>query len=456
MRSLAEADPVGRSDLLNGLIAEGEHDLACFAIEALREQPNESRDFPGQLNYQKVVHAHRLINTLSDQGLFEDANSVVGVLEAMDPNEARHAIIQLLENGYGGSDECYLRLDFEPEIRAAQLYGGQASPVVFRYMNALAAYGVNLLDQLSDHGRLFAEAMATVEEQRKKDYYLHGIGYLYASKGHIRHAVAIKELIQDPYWRSLTVINVARAAQDRGYSFAASSHLTEAYSLLQCIRDCSDACTGRSRSPEREVREIEINAANVLAKQDYLDEARALVGPVEPVFAYDQALVYTELYQRSGNQQFRLQALAALANNSVFDRESVAGEIIEAVAVADQKWNNVTPSLLADSEPVPLVAWELHGLYARKHRTEEHVNRDIAAMEDGLLEALGVNPLALLGEIALRKNLLRDHTLGVLAKLLAKTNAPTTALHLLSLIETPTERVRAMVAVGSRLAAETP
>lgn len=190
--------------------------------------------------------------------------------------------------------------------------------------------------------------------------------------------------------------------------------------------------------------------AHALAKQGQQTPARELVGPLEPAFGYDQALVYAELYGMGGNRDDRAAAFAAIANRRALHNESHMASLITDIARADWKWGNNMPSLEADDEMVPQICWELHSLFAQKSRRAQQMEAE-GLGEEGYraMELLGIEPSSFLSNIVKRQGKIRDHGLARLVKLLNSKGAPKTAQSLLNLIEDPAEKVRAMKALGS-------
>jgi hypothetical protein len=449
MLALAEPNPAARLELLQALIAEGDIDVASFAVAALHEQPDIEAEDQEHPNAVKIAGAQTLVEVLADHELFEDAESVVDLIGSLSPETAVGSITDLLRKGYAGRDNRYLRLDFSSYIEAARVEGQPPRAVVFNYLNGLASYGIDIFDNETEVGRLLSDSLSAVADPVKRDYYYNSVAYSYARGDHLDKAIAAKGRIHDPYWRSSACVQLARKSQELGDSSAANPLMTEACELLVLVSHCDSSCGRIGCNPTLDTKEIEVGMAFVLAKQGQQMPARELVGPLEPAFAYDQALVHTELYKTSGNRDDRAAALTTLANSSVFQRESLAGTIITDIGMADWQWGNAMPSLDADDETVPLICWELHGLYAQKHRLEQKLEAE-GLEEEGYraMELLGIEPSSFLSDIPERRGQLRDHGLAVLVKLLSSTGAPKTAKSMLSLIESPVEKVRAMSVLG--------
>lgn len=449
MLALAEPNPATRLELLQALISEGNIEVVGFTVAALQEQPDNDAEDPEYVNTAKITGAQTLVETLADKGLFEDADGVIDILGALDQQTAITSIVDLLHKGYAGRDNAYLHLDFTEFIQAAHIEGQPPRAIVFRYLSGLAAYGVDLFDHETEAGRLMSDGIAAVPDPIMRDYYYNSIAYSFADGGHGDKAVTAKDRISDPYWRSSACVQLARIAQEHDDTPTAIALISEARELLTFVSHCEGSCGRNGCNPVLDTKEIEIGMALVFAKQGQHASAHELVGMLEPAFAYDQALIHATLYKTGGNMGDRASALVALANSSVFQRKSLAGALIQDIGKADWQWGNTMPSLDADGESVPLICWELHGLYAEEHRLEQKLAAD-GLDEDGYraMELLGIDPSTFLGDIAERRGKIRDHGLATLVKLLASTGAPKSAKSLLGLIETPVEKVRAMSALA--------
>jgi len=447
--ALAEPNPAVRLALLQALISEGDIEMVDFALAALQEQPDNDAEDPTYRNTAKITGAQILVGTLADKGLFEHADRVIDTIGTLHQRAAVISIIDLLHKGYARRDNAYLHLDFTESVQAARIEGRSPQAIVFNYLSGLAAYGVDVFDHRTEAGRLWSEGIAAVPQTSTRDYHYNFLAYSLASGGHVARAITAKNRINDPYWRSVTCAQLAGIAQEHNNTPIATMLTSEACELLALVSSCEGSCGRAGCNPGLDVKEIEIEMALVFAKQGQQAPARELVGTLEPTLAYSQALVYTELYKMSGDVNDRAAALIALTNDSVLQNESLAETVISDIGTADWRWGNTIPSLDARDESVPLICWELHGLYAEKHRLEQKLESGNVG-EDGYraMDLLGIDPLIFLRDLAESRDKIRDRGLAVLIKLLVSTGAPETAKSLLGLIETPVEKVRAMSALG--------
>lgn len=435
MQAVAEPDASVRVGLLEALVSEGDHDMADLAMAALRKIPDIDTQ-NDMVNHQKIIAAQSLLETFADQGLFTRAEEVVGLLDAIKPSAAVEGIAHLLEKGYAGADGQYLSASCSPLIEAAQLKGSMPSRAVFSYLSGHAAYGSDLLDTSTEVGRLFSDSISSIPDALMRDRHHAAIAYAYTQGGHVDLAIALKDRVVDPYWRGVSATEIADIAQEQGDRPLADALLSEAQSQTEAVRNCDGNCGRVACNPSFDVKDMGLRVAGVLVKQGEFARAHELVETVEPVLAYNHALVDAEIYKRTGDADARTAALASFVDCTAL-RPVLAEKFMSDIGAADQEWGNVIPSL-DYSEAVPLVCWELRGLYDEKQRLDQ---------EAGGPDEYGYRAMELL-DGAERRGMLRDAATVGFVKLLAATGAPNTARSLIDLIETPVEKVRAMAGIA--------
>ncbi len=444
MSALAESDPTLRLRMLNVLISENDQEMSDFALAALDEIVADAAESPDGVEPNKLSHAFSLVEALASQKLFASAEQVVNKLNYANRGVAVRAITHLLENGYAGTDNQFLWLDFMPVLNNARSKQQRQPFAVSQYLNGLAAYGVGLFDARTPAGMLFAESMSLEPSQQKIDGRYNAVSYAYANGGRLSMAIRAKNWIGDPYWRSSACVQIAQAARFPSHTALVGGLLAEVRENIGSVANCDGSCGRFGCAPELDTRELEIRGALVLARQGRTDVARQLAGEPTAAFAYDQAAVYTQLYSITGDMGDRSLALAALKDS----RSTLAGSLVSRIGRTDMRWNNVVPSLECDTESVPLICWELHGLYSQKSSKELQIEANgLSDAEYRAMELLGIDPATHLSDIAAQKAELRDRCMAELAKLTANT-APQTSLSLIDLIIEPIERVRALVGVA--------
>lgn len=441
MLAMSEPSPAIRLEMLGGMVEEGDHDMASFAVSTLRELPDFKEG--SEVNEEKIVGARILVGKLASQGMFEDAEAVVSLLEGLDQHAAIRSVTSLLGAGYAGTDDRYLHFDFSAYIEEAQAANKSPDMIVFDYIDGLAAHGVNLLDPQTEHGTLFFDAISALPDSSRRDCRYSSVSFAYTTGGHIDKAVAIREIIQDPYWRSLAGIKIAeRSETDKRL---AKVMLTEASALASAVRCCDGQCGRRSCNPQIDSRTIDTGMALAWAKQGDTARARELVGDIVPACVYSQAEANMLIYSDCGDLSARREVLKCVSH-----KPALVAALMQEIGEADMKWGQVMSSLEADGEFVPLVLWEVHDIYGQKGYREQRIeSQGLDTEQYRTMEILGVDPSTRMEGLQDERLDSRDSALVELAKTIAIT-APATADSLIRLIHKPSERVRAMVGVERR------
>jgi hypothetical protein len=440
--ALAVVDPVVRLEMLNAMISEGDHDMSGPALVALEALSVLSEDSPGAINAHQSQSATTLVKTCARQGLFAHAEQAMAMVER-DHRAVIDCMTALLSAGYAGTDDRFLQLDITGALAEARRNREAPPATVFQYFDGLASYGQNLLNPVSDRGRLFADFLALEGGSAQRNYHYNSLASAYAANGHVDLAVAAKDRIEEAYWRGITGVEVARAAQKNGDYMLTESLLSGLHGLADAAALCDGSCGRPACEPAQDAKDIRVGMAPIVARQGDTVAARRLLGEYDPVFACRQALTYAELYGMEGLQVDRNSALFTLKDALVFSDADEAAGIVHAVSRADQRWNNVMPALETDDEAVPLIVWDLPGLYRQRRWPIESLAIENPSDEQRLaMELLGIGPGT--DPTVPDRTRLRDRSWAVLAKLLA-TSAPLVARGIVSYIETPAERVRALV-----------
>lgn len=453
IETLAQGDPAIRLSMLTAMIEEGAQDMVGFALAALEEIPDTLPDKSDGVNNDKLGSAQDLLGALVQHRLFEDAETVAAHLGRLSPRDGLRGIATFLQAGYAGKNDAYLQLDFTAVIEGARRTGKFPSMSLGEYLSGLASFGVDLFDQGTDAGKLFADYLTVLTSRLRYSCYSN-IGYAYAKGGHFEQAIVAKDAILEPFLRGQACAYIAGVAQDEGNSSLAEQLITETLDTLDAVACCDGSCERSFCNPAKDVQELQVLVSLPLAQQGNITGAYELIGQVRPGLAFDQARVHAYIYSQNGSMAARSAALSALMESSVFRKASRLSAFIRDIGEADQRWGNTLPSLVNDDEVIPLICWELTDLYGRKHRLQVHLETEGADdAEYQAMELLGIDPETFLGDIVKARSEQRDRTIAELAKLIAPA-APHSAANLIGMIPDPAAKVRAMVGI-SRLRAAT-
>jgi hypothetical protein len=443
MQAYGESDSALRMELMGALLAEGDNDAAPFAIDAMQQQP-DTHDERAQGKVQALGE------TLATQKLFTEVDKVVQYLLPRRRYRGMHVLNAALANGYPGPGDSYLHMDFNATLAEAAALDVQPHYEFFGHIAAVGAFGKDIMNESSPHGRQLALGMALTPSSRQ-DYYLNSIVYRTAKAGKLATAVAAKDRILDPYWRVLSGMHIAEevAGTDRTLS---GYLLQEAYTRLDAVSNCDGSCGRMTCNPSINRHELEVKMALVHVKRGELDLADGLLGEIAPYAVDDQARVLAEAYKWNGSRDVRTAALDTVPERGFSRRPELTADLMYELARGDLRWGNFMPSPFDTDEPAPALCWELHEVFSRPSYYERKAaNEGFSEEERASMGMLGLNAEDFVKDTTKARGEHRDYSIAWLAKIVAGLGSVQTAQHLVGQIEYPVAKVRALAGMAKAL-----
>lgn len=437
-----DTNPSTRLHSFLALIDEGEHDLAPLAIAAWQQQPVADSE-AATIALDDGV---QLVETLADHKLFQDARRANRLLAARDPIAYMKNLGYFVRQGYTDVDNRLLHIDYSKVLDKVRTRNSSPPEFVTMYIESLAAYGVDLLDTETSGGKLFAACLEATTDPIEREWQRESVATEYAMAGHVEKALALKDLITDPFSRAITCMRMADVASKLDKEVE-DRLISEARDLMPFVANCTGSCNRSDCNPQADIEAIEKDMALVFARRGDTEQAYQLLRPRERNGGPEGGQVYVELYKHNGDMTARAAAIKRVTQVA-FVAPKVTRRVIEEISAADLRWGNTADSLEGTGEIVPLLYWELTGHYHIKSQAERRIEEGLSPEDHFILEEFGTDAAGILDELAEHRRAQRDQALCALVRVLASSGAFVTAKNLAEGIASPVEQVRAKAALG--------
>jgi hypothetical protein len=424
------------------------------------------------------------IKAYADNDQFAEADELIAGFRGVNTGAYFDSICEMLERGHAGPGEAYTHLGIEelramakvhlveigiPENGSAHRLGAETQhqlTFISQYMASLGRYGVDVFHAEGEHGDLLPvvhDMSERTDSSRRYENALFELGKQYAAGNNLHLATQCMQLINRLVPRAELGFDIL----DKAGGVPAAPELSrEVLPLIDKIEE-SAALDGNPQGIKvydifklrmRHVELIMRDGYNAIPLMKTLEEDSELREHAEIQLDF-----HLNLYRRTGNDKAREISLGYLSHTLGHTPKEAAGYIRD-IAEADLAFGRTIPNL--DNEPVPMVCRELDQIFwgDRKFQAQFGVEDfgDLGRFQSFLPEVNGVAPENVYGpNSALDGNFIdvdiqmsreaRDCSKAALVRFLAEHDMPNNARRLLAGIETPTEQVRAMVALAGAL-----
>ena len=487
-----ESDQEMKARMMTAAVGEG-MDLSVSEIKDVIDSISyEDKRSPDRVTpYQRKGYiAQSALEAFASQERFDDAYSMLEVLRAHDSHGYLKGITKLLESGFTGPNGELLELTidqitdmfiFDPDY--ARYERGVVSGIEMQqlylelYLGGVARTGMNIAEPGTEFDRML-QTISDTSRKISEDPWQHqrrakGFASAYAKSGHLAEATRWKDVMSDSFLRASVCIDIIENTDD---STVCDVLVQETEQLAASI--LAEERPPNGRDPATDLRELSLRRLAVTAGQskEEAERAMSLIGEPEYYLPHCQIKAYTEIYKHAGDERARAHCLRLTGflgwNTS---------DIIEEIAAADYKWNNVLSAPALDNEPIPLIAWQVEKVfwgidkYLQRGHGEGEANSTfpvepkVSPIDDGqteLIQLFGMRiepddettfgglSAAFGSEYSIQRDLekcqqQRDKAYVMLAKLLTKNGSHATARYLLDKIDGRDERVRCLVALGN-------
>lgn len=447
MDAFTEPDPTDRGKFLLSCIEEG--DLAvsgAHAVETYLQMGEETGDDP-TVAWPLMRKQHlggSLVDALAAGRAFDDAYNIALDLGRLSSFYGTQAKTALLARGYAGPDGELLHMFDDNHLFTLPAEGEPTyvhSSDIHQFLTGLAGYGIDLT-QPGEYHELLEHAEATELEGLMVQHLYSKIALAYHKGGHPELAAPFEELVTQHTVRGRLFANISRSVADTETLRAIAAEIDEQMRIAHtCDGSCVDpACAQRSGS-----QELGLTAARLYAQTGDTDRARGFLRYFDTDYYHpDERLeTYVALYAAEGSPHDR-EAAMPLFNDSVGVVWEDRARPLAKLARADIAYGNTLPSLDAEGEVIPRVAWELPGMFG----TPDTFEREAAAGNNPASDILGPYDERRQAYGKENRRLKQSQATGVLAIVLAEYGAPHTAHQLLGEISERADLIRTKMALA--------